>query len=203
MSEQDIAGPDMTRRKVKALLVTGLVLGTGCAMTLAVWNSSINTSASFASGYIGLVGSSDNQNWSTPGSLTPGTLTFSANVNSMSPNDVVAAPYAIALANGSTNSATVSIQTPTATGVNTGNLSYQLLQMPTFGCAGTPIATLVPAGTQVNSAAGAQSFTLSSAASNAQGTSAFLCFKMTAGNSLQPSSTENVTWKFNAESMSN
>ena len=203
MSEQVITETPTTRSKVKALLVAGLVLGTGAAITLASWSSSVNTSGTFGSGYLGLIGSADGQSWSTAGSTTPGTLTFSNDVSTMSPNDVVSSPYAIALASGSTNGATVTVQTPTATGQNTPNLTYQLLQMPTFGCSGTPTATLVASGTAVNSASGAQTFTLAKGATSAQGAAAFLCFKVTAGSALLPSQTENITWSFTAQSTSN
>jgi predicted ribosomally synthesized peptide with SipW-like signal peptide len=202
------ADRNRTRRRsrmIRAILAGGLVLGVGAAVTLAAWNDSEFASGTFSAGTFDLEGSLDNSTFgehNTSGSAAVLVFTTPAN---LSPTDVVAAPFAVRLAAGTTNDATVSVITPTVTGTTTG-LSYEIDRIAaatpctssTVDSTGTP---LVAAGTPVNSATGALTFGLTKGATSAvPGASQLLCIKVTAG-AISQGQTGTVTWQFTAASV--
>jgi predicted ribosomally synthesized peptide with SipW-like signal peptide len=185
-------------RKVAAILAGGLVLGVGTMATLASWNDSEYAGATFTSGKFVFQGSLDGTNYSdhaTSGAAAA--LSFTAPVSNLTPNDVVAAPFAVRLGNGTTNSAAVSLSVASTTS-SVANLTYEVLTTSSFGCttstSGTPI---VAAGTALT--AGTASFNLTKPTAG-DGTPVYLCFKVTAGNSLAQSQTGTATWLFQAVS---
>jgi predicted ribosomally synthesized peptide with SipW-like signal peptide len=202
------ADPNRKRRRsrmIRAILAGGLVLGVGAAVTLAAWNDSEYATGAFSAGTFNLEGSLDNSTFSehnTSGSAAVLVFTTPAN---LSPTDVVAAPFAVRLAAGTTNNATVSVITPTVSGTTTG-LTYEIDRIAaatpctsaTVDASGTP---LVAAGTPVNSAAGALTFSLTKGATlPVAGTSQLLCIKVTAG-AIAQGQTGTVTWQFTAASV--
>lgn len=191
-------------RKVAAILAGGLVLGVGTMATLASWNDSEYANATFTAGYFNLEGAVDASQASFSQHSTSGAagaLSFTAPFNNLTPTDVVAAPYALRLAAGTTNNAQVNLVASTNTGTVT-NLTYEVVKTATPGCTtsttGTPV---VPAGTAINSVTGASSFTLAMGSPTSDaGAPAYLCFKVTAGSDLAQSQSGSVTWQFQAVS---
>jgi predicted ribosomally synthesized peptide with SipW-like signal peptide len=143
-----------TQRKVAAVLAGGLVLGVGTMATLASWNDSEFASATFTAGQFNLEGAVDasqavfGEHASSAGA---GGLTFTAPFNNLTPTDVVAAPFAVRLAAGTTNNATLKLAAATSTGT-VANLTYTVVQTATAGCTTASTGTvIVPAGTPVTS----------------------------------------------------
>lgn len=199
----DAGAPHVTGRgrKARALLAAGLVLGAGAAVTLAAWNDSEFATGTFSAGTFNLVGSTDGTTFSDhPTAGSAATTAFTVNAATLTPGDVTAAPFAVQLAAGTTNDAVVTVSAAGTTGT-VANLTYELLQTPTFGCtaatAGTP---LVPAATAVGSVPGAPTFALAHGAGAATGAPVFLCFKVTAGAGLTQGQTGSATWQFQAAS---
>lgn len=187
-------------RKVAAILAGGLVLGVGTMATLATWNDSEYANATFTAGTFIFRGSLDGTNYTdhaTTGAAA--SLSFTSPVLNLTPNDTVAAPFALRLGAGTTNDADVSIAMPTTTGTVT-NLTWQLIDTgATFGCTAATTGTSVVASSALS--AGSGTFTLPKGATVAvDGTAKNLCFKVTAGAGLQQGQTATATWLFQAVS---
>jgi predicted ribosomally synthesized peptide with SipW-like signal peptide len=189
---------------VRAILAGGLVLGVGAAVTLAAWNDSEFAQGTFSAGTFNVVGSLDGTTFAEhPLTGSAATLPFTVAPTLMSPTDVFYAPFALQLDKFTTNSATVTIPTPTTTGVVT-NLTYTLIQPAAFGCtSATSGTTLVTAGTALSAIAGSPTFPLtkSAAIGTSPGATVFLCFKVTAGALLAQGQTGSATWQFTATSL--
>jgi predicted ribosomally synthesized peptide with SipW-like signal peptide len=184
-------------RKVQAVIAGGLVLGVGAVVTLAAWTDSEFAQGTFAAGKFNMLGSIDGLTYTEHSTVgTAATLPFTVNPASLSPGDVVYAPFAVELDSGTTNNAAVTISTAATTGTVT-NLTYTLLQPTTFGCAsGTTGTTLVPAGTAVGTTPGSPTFNLTKGSGGSAGAPAFFCFKVTAGAGLVQGQTGSTTWQF-------
>lgn len=92
----------LRRRRVRALLASGLVLGVGAAATLAAWNDSEYSRATFTAGTFGIQGSTDGATFTeNPSSSSPATLTFSVPPTALAPGQTVYAQYSIRTAAGS------------------------------------------------------------------------------------------------------
>jgi predicted ribosomally synthesized peptide with SipW-like signal peptide len=203
--EPDAADGRKRRRRVsgrvRALLAGGLVLGVGATVTLAAWNDSEFATATFQAGAFNLQGSSDGTTF-TDHTTAPGApLGFSVNASSLSPGDVVYAPYAVRLAANTTNAATVTVTAPSTSGTVAG-LTYSLIQPSSFGCsASTTGTTLVPAATAVGTVPGTVTFELAPGTpTTSPGTAVNLCFVVTAGAGLTQSQSGSATWQLQAAS---
>ena len=85
-------------RKAAAVLAGGLVLGVGVMATLASWNDSEFANASFAAGTFVFQGSTDGTAYDDHAAIgSAAALSFTAPVANLTPNDVVAAPFAVRL----------------------------------------------------------------------------------------------------------
>ena len=83
-------------RRIRAVLAGGLVLGAGAAITLAAWNDSEHTAATFTAGRFGVVGSTDGSSFAdhaTSGAAA--SLAFTAPVGAMAPGSTVYALFAV------------------------------------------------------------------------------------------------------------
>ncbi|MCE1175304.1 MAG: SipW-dependent-type signal peptide-containing protein, partial [Propionibacteriales bacterium] len=187
MNQQHSQGNRGRRRKVAAILAGGVVVGVGTMATLAAWTDTEYATGTFTGGYFDLRGSTDQTTFSdhtTAGSSA--TLSFTAPVTQMSPNDVVYAPYALNLYKTSTNAGTVVVSAPSTTGTVT-NLTYSLFTTSTAGCnaSSTVLNTIVAAGTAVGSVGTPATITVAKPAnSSTDGVPTYLCFKVTAGAGL-------------------
>jgi predicted ribosomally synthesized peptide with SipW-like signal peptide len=193
------------RRKVAAVLAGGLVLGVGTMATLASWNDSEFASATFTAGKFNLEGAVDASQATFSEHATSGAaggLTFTAPVGNLTPNDVVAAPYAVRLAANTTNNATLNLVAAANTTGTVSNLTYEVIKTLSAGCTTASTGTvIVPAGTAVTSVTGASTVSLSMGSpTTLAGAPAYLCFKVTAGANLAQSQTGAVTWQFQAVS---
>jgi predicted ribosomally synthesized peptide with SipW-like signal peptide len=197
------------RRKAKAILAGGLVLGIGAAVTLAAWNDSEFIFGEFGTGTFNVQGSADGVNFAEHStSDTKANLSFSVNYDNISANETVAAAYALRLDETSTYSASVEVAEATAGGDMTtaGKLSYSITKVGSFAeC--TPLATgttVVPAGTDFGSTPVVTPFVLAKPqelnGAASPGSSTFVCIKVTADADLPQGKAANATWKFVATS---
>ncbi|MDN6299147.1 MAG: SipW-dependent-type signal peptide-containing protein [Micrococcaceae bacterium] len=191
-----------SKKKFRAVLVGGLVVGVGAAVTLAAWNDSEFAQGTFASGQFNLEGSttSSTEGFADhPSSEDAAALTFEVNPENMSPNDSVYAPFSVRLDETTTNDASVDI-TAAAGGTTTG-MSYRLIQTEAFGCDSDTAGTdLVPAGTALGSVSGAAAFDLAKGAAASAGEATNLCFIVTADDDMAQDQTGTSTWEFTATS---
>lgn len=186
------------RRRVRAILAGGLVLGVGAAITLAAWNDSEFATGVFAGGAFSIEGSTDGTAFTEHASAgAAANLSFELDADNLAPSEPVYAGFAVQLTSASTYAATVGI---TATSADTiaSSLSYSLVETATFGCDATTFATgtaLVTAAATTSSTA-ADIFTLDAATDPV-----FLCFQVTPAANLPPASPQGaVVWEFAAES---
>ena len=196
-----------TQRKVLAVLAGGLVLGVGIGVTLAAWNDSEFATGTFTAGSFNLEGSTtsattgyDDHNGDTAASLV---FQLPAVASSMSPGDVVYAPFWVRLDATTTNSATLLPAGITAgTGGNEANLSYTVTAIAagdTCGAAAT--GTVVASGTTLSAQTGATSVPLAEGTpAGTAGTPVQLCFAVTAGAGLTQGAAATATWEFTATS---
>lgn len=189
------------RRRARAILAGGLVLGVGAAVTLAAWNDSEFAIGNFQAGSFNLVGSTNGTDFEDhPTTAGAATLGFSLNPTNLAPDDVVYAPFAVALEAGTTYGADVTITSAPITGT-LDNVTYELLQTTSFGCTAATTGTiLVPAATDLGTAPGTATFTLAAPSGETEAP-VNLCFKVTAG-AIAQGATGSVTWEFAAESQS-
>lgn len=200
------------RRKVRALLAGGLVLGVGAAVTLAAWTDNVFGQAEFSAANWNVQGNFDGTTWDeydqTPGNPA-GSFSFSTGFDALSPGDTVYAPVSLRVGTGSTAGgdydATVTLNGAVPSDVNaalTPLLTYTVVpNVPRTDCiaknlvgGGTPI---VAAGSALT-APGTSSLTLPQA-----GTEVPLCFAVTlpstvAADQAAGKSTGVLTWKFDA-----
>lgn len=191
-----------SKKKVRAILVGGLVVGIGAAVTLAAWNDSEFAQGTFEAGQFNLEGSTTLglDGFEEHPTGTPAALGFTVNPTNLAPGDVVYAPFAVRLDDVTTNDASVVI---TASGGATTGLSYELVQTTEFGCASdaTPEgADLVTTGTALGSVAGTAAFSLSQGTAGDAGEAVNLCFVVTADSDLDQGTTGTGTWEFAATS---
>ncbi|WP_051267370.1 SipW-dependent-type signal peptide-containing protein [Nakamurella lactea] len=197
------------RRKLRAVLAAGLVLGLGAAVTLAAWNDSEYATGTFAAGTFNLEGSTDGTTYADHATgATAATLPFTVNPTNLSPGQVVYSPFAIRLAAGTTTGASVAVQAVTNTGTVT-NLTYALVTTSSITCnaaavtGATGAAILVPAGTLLSSVGTPAPFTLvKGATAGTAGAPVYLCFAVTAGAGLVQGQTGTATWQLLATSTS-
>lgn len=184
-----------TGRKIAAVLSGGLVFGLGTLATLASWNDSDSASATFSAGVFKLQGSVDGSHFSDHATSPGADLAFSTSFSDLHPGSVVYAPFAVRLTPDTTSDATVVLSAASVDEV--GGLSYQLLRSNAFGCDATTTGTTLVAASPVGAADGAATFEL--AASGATST-AYLCFRVRADDSLVQNQQGSGIWQFDAVS---
>ena len=198
------------RRKLRAVLAAGLVLGVGGAVTLAAWNDSEFATSTFTAGSFNLEGAEGAgttfTQHATAGAAAP--LTFTTPFSNMAPGDAVYAPFAVRLAATTTTDASVTLAsaTPGGTGLAT-NFAYGAALVAAPGPAGCTSATfsggtiVVPDNTAISAVTGAVPFTLAKGTPVASaGVAKYLCFKVTAGANLVQGQSNTATWEIKATS---
>lgn len=89
-------------RRIRAVLAGGLVLGIGATATLAAWNDSEYSSATFTAGRFDIVGASDGTTFTSHAALgTPAALSFVATPTAMAPGATTYALFSVRTANPS------------------------------------------------------------------------------------------------------
>lgn len=202
-----------TQRKVLAVLAGGVVLGVGVGVTLAAWNDSEFATGTFTAGSFNLEGSTtsataDYAEHNVDDGDAAATLVFQLPevAGSMSPGDVVYAPFWVRLDSTTTNDATLIPAGITAgTGGNEPNLSYTVTAIEAGDtCDATAAGTVVASGATLSAQTGATSVPLAQGATaGTPGTPVQLCFAVTAGAGLEQGETAVATWEFTATSIDN
>lgn len=193
------------RRKFKAILAGGLALGLGATITLAAWNDSEYAAGTFTAGTFNMVGSTDNITFTdhaTSGGAAA--LSFSTGFDNISPNDVVAAPFAVRLDQNTTYDATVSVASATPAPTGFTGLTYGIATVAAFGDCGpapTNPTWIVTEGHALDSVVGASTFNLTQGTPpTTPGAAVFLCFVVTADTNLVEGTSVTETWQLLATS---
>lgn len=198
------------RRKVRALLAGGLVLGVGAAVTLAAWTDNVFGQAEFSAANWNVQGdfSRDAAAWNeyeTEG--TAGSFAYTTGFDALSPGTTVYAPVALRVGQGTTAGgdydATVTLNGATGGGgALTQYLTYSVLSgVSKADCVsgtttgGTPY---VGEGSALTTGSGSTTLRLP-----ASGIEVPLCFAVTmsptvAASAAAGTSTGTLTWKFDA-----
>ncbi|MGN7253335.1 SipW-dependent-type signal peptide-containing protein [Arthrobacter sp. SAFR-014] len=196
------------KRKLKAILAGGLVLGIGAAVTLAAWNDSEFVKGAFGSGHFKMVGSKDGvipfENYDTSGAANA--LSFSKGFGNLSRDEVVAAPYVVHLDADSTYSGEVTVESA-AGSTGTEELRYGIIEvLSVAGCSTAAVPTLentvVPINTEFNTDPGEGSFTLNKPVEGEAGANVYLCVLVSATSDLPQDTTATATWELVAKSNS-
>lgn len=193
-------------QRLKAVLAGGLVLGVGAAITLAVWNDSEFATGTFSTGHFNVQGSTDGSTFADhTSSGSAAGLSFSTGFDNLSPSTTVAAPFVLRLDKDTTSDATVSVASATGTGTAETHLTYKIVTVASVvGCtpAASGTATIVAAGTVLDSVSGASTFDLAKSTSIGvnPGAAVFLCIQVTADSGLVQDTTAVGTWEFLATS---
>lgn len=194
------------RRKLKAILAGGIVLGLGATITLAAWNDSEYATGTFTAGTFSMEGSTNGTTYAEHNTAgTAAALTFSTGFDDISPGDVVAAPFAVRLTAATTYDATVTVASATPAPPAFVGLTYGIATVPAFAdCSATPTTPtwIVAQGTPLNSVAGAVPFNLTQGTPpTTPGAAVNLCFVVTAGGTLVQGTSVTETWQLLAESV--
>ena len=198
------------RRKVRALLAGGLVLGVGAAVTLAAWTDNVFGQAEFGAANWNVQGdfSRDAAEWNeyeTEG--TAGSFDYTTGYNALSPGTTVYAPVALRVGKGTTAGgaydATVTLNGATGGGgALTQYLTYSVLSgVSKADCVsgtttgGTPF---VGEGSALTTGSGSTTLRLP-----ASGIEVPLCFAVTmsptvAASAAAGATTGPLTWEFDA-----
>lgn len=214
-----------SRRKRKAILAGGVVLGLGAAVTLAAWSDDVFADGVFTSGQFNIQGNASTldalptdgwEDYNTSDGAAP--LSFSTGFNAMVPGTTVYSPISLRIdPDKAANSATVTLADASSTGdpnlmalltyeAKTGIDPAVCAAGTTFTSSGT---SLVPAGTTVD-AGSSTSFTLDKTVTDDATTPVTVCIAVTLPE--QPVGTPSnatawtfanpvtTTWKFTGES---
>ncbi len=195
---------DARRRKgmVRAILAGGIVLGVGAAVTLAAWNASEFATGTFRAGTFAIEGSTDGTAYASHATAPGASLSFSTDATDLSPSTTTYSSYWVRLAAGTTDAATVTVQSAGTSGT-VSDLTYGMVALPPGGTcdADATGTTLVGAGTAVGTVPSAVTFDLAAGSpSSSPGTAVQLCIAVTAGSGLQQGQTGSATWQFAAQS---
>jgi predicted ribosomally synthesized peptide with SipW-like signal peptide len=176
-----------------ALAAGGLVLGAGAIVTLAVWNDSEFATGTFGAGSFDLQGSTDGTTFTSDAAAPGKTLTFTIDADTLAPDDVVYAPFAVQLSGTSTNEAAVTVENVIGGAIG-DDLTYSLFVEDDFGT--TCSAAAPPTGAEVVADRAADATgTVDVFDLTAAGTPVNLCFVVTAG-AIGQGETGTITWEF-------
>ncbi|QCR19779.1 SipW-dependent-type signal peptide-containing protein [Agrococcus sp. SGAir0287] len=191
------------RRKIRAILAGGLVLGVGAAITLAAWSDSEFATGTFTAGTFNLEGSTDGTAFTDHATSPGAALTFTAPASNLSPGQSVATPFWVRLAANTTTGATLDLTEVTSTGANAANLTFHAYAIGaaascTTATTGTDLATGGPLTT--GTVAGATTSLPNGTPTTNPGTATQVCLVVTAGSGLVQGGAVTSTWHFVATS---
>lgn len=194
--------------RLRVILAAGLVLGVGATVTLASWNDTETSTASFTAGQFDVVGSSDGGATYAqhPTTAPAAALTFSAPVTAMTPGSTAYSLFrvktsAVSVA-GTLSLTAATTNTTSGTGLGAA-LTYGVKTITGTTCDATAFAagtTVVAAGSPVTTGQAAGASTPVAAGGQ---TAVNYCFAVTlpqaADNSVQ-GKTGTLAWSFVAAS---
>ncbi|MGN7227786.1 SipW-dependent-type signal peptide-containing protein [Dietzia maris] len=207
------------KRKRKALLAGGVVLGLGGTVTLAAWTDDVWVNSTISSGKFNVQAAVDvnGTTWAEHNATPGGALTFTvaATAAAMTPGDSVYAPINFRVDPGA-NSYDAEIRlssAPSGAAVSStandalfSNLTVAIYKLAPASCTatGTGAATPVVTGPLSTTYTASPFFTLSKTASP-DTTPQALCFKITlnagAPAAVKGGTTSQLVWKFDAKSV--
>lgn len=175
--------------KARAVLAGGLVLGVGAAITLAAWTDQEWVRGVFGSGTFGIEGSANGGAFAEhPTEAQAADLTFAlgtGEADALAPRDEVYGGFAVQLIADSDYAADVQV-TQDASGAIPGTTASYV-----YTTSATCDAAAYAAGTDEN----VGEFALSAVQDPA-----YLCFRVSAGPTLQPGQSGEIVWQFEATS---
>lgn len=187
---------------MRALLSAGLVLGVGAAATLAAWNDSEHSSASFQASTFSIVGSTSGTAFTEHPSADPAVLSFSPGVGALAPGDSVYALFSVRTIPGSV-AGTVRLVAAGTNSTGLGQwLTYSVRTIDSLTCDAAAFAGGNPSGlpqgeSLTTSAAGTQNLAADGAGQ------VNYCFEVTlstgAPNDAQGTAVT-ANWTFSAQS---
>ena len=197
------------KRRRKAILAGGLVLGLGAAATLAAWSDDVFANGTFNTGTFELQGATDGSNFQDYDTAPGGNLTFQLTADQMSPDQTVYAPFTIATSTATTLDGDFKLlDVESNDGGLASVLSYSIYSTATHGANCNPdqasaLENPVWSDTDVAGAPTTGADTQLEVLKN-QGSPQSLCIAVTLGDQtavegITPSST-NVVWQFTGES---
>lgn len=205
------------RRKRKALLAGGTVLGLGAAVTLAAWTDDVWVSGSFAAGTFNVEGAVDaaGANWqeyaTSSGPSSPGELQFTLNPTEMTPGDSVYAPLNLRIGpEPSEYDAAITLPTAPEGGAlsDADQELFDALQLNLYNVSPKNCNDAVTGGDPLTGFDDANlSMTSTGTLLTLDGdmTPQGMCFKVTlpteASTDVQGGQTGDLTWNFHAESI--
>lgn len=142
----DVQQQEDKRRKRKALLAGGLVLGLGAAVTLAAWSDNVFADGTFQTGEFNLLGSQalasttyadylEYETDATAADLTTGStdggVNFRIDSLNLSPGETVVAPFSVATSQDTTVDGRYWLEDATVTGPLAQWLSFSIVQSAT------------------------------------------------------------------------
>ncbi len=190
------------RRRLLALAAGGLVLGVGAAMTFAAWTDTERATADFGAGRFGLQGAAqapgdapDDVFGDHPATGPALTVDFGDLAGVLTPGDTTSAPYALRLDPASTHQANVVLTGSTGSGDIADALSYSIVRTTGFGCDTTPVGTLVSDSPATATSPTSTPFSLADTDEIV-----YLCFQVSAGQTLEQGTTGSLAWTFTGTS---
>lgn len=205
--------PPARKRKVRAIMAGGLVLGVGAAVTLAAWNDSEFAQGIFTTGQFNLEGSVDGAAFDDNDTeASAAQMTFSA--GNMVPGETTYAPFWVRLDAATTVNGAIAEDTGLSlvsadnAGAedNTEAFSYSVYQIPadtTCGPAAADGGTAIAAAETFGASdiGPATSINLAAGDADAPGSAVQLCFEITADDeTLAQGTTTTATWEVTATS---
>lgn len=192
----------LKRRRARAILAGGMVLGLGAAVTMAAWSDSEFASGIFNTGSFNLQGSATGGDFQDHASIGDrASLDFTMTPRELTPNDTVAAPFAVQLAKGTTYGADLVLTNATLTGGLTG-LTYDIVETTAFGCDTGTVGDPLVRSTQFGTTPDSRQIKIDAPAADSPSKTVNLCFRVTAGEKLEQNATSNATWQLTASSVS-
>ncbi|WP_449278286.1 SipW-dependent-type signal peptide-containing protein [Leucobacter sp. GX24907] len=193
--KQDVdrtADSNLKRRgwtKARAVLAGGLVLGVGAAITLAAWTDQEWVSGVFGSGTFGIEGSANGGAFGEhPTDTQAADLSFAlgtGEADALTPGDEVYGGFAVQLIAGSDYAADVQVTQDASAAIPGTTASYRYTTTETCD------ADAYAAGNDEN----LDEFSLTAVQDPA-----YLCFRVSAGPTLQPGQSGEIVWQFEATS---
>lgn len=214
MTSRTTSDQNARRRKRKALLAGGTVLGLGAAVTLAAWTDDVWVSGAFSAGSFNVQGAVDpaGTGWQEYAASPGGSLAFTVAPTAMTPGDSVYAPLNLRIGPSSADyDATISLptapigpvsSTPAANQTFFNALRLSLYSVPPGSCnsGGTTGAPM----TGFDNVPLATTRTATMLTLNRNMTSQGICFKVTlptsATTAVSGGTTGALTWNFRAAS---
>lgn len=130
----DVQRQQDRKRKRKALLAGGVVLGLGAAATLAAWSDDVFADGVFNTGTFNIESSANGTVWDeheTEGSAAP--LSFELTATQMAPDQTVYAPFSIRTDDDTSLDGEVALTGTIADGAYAGLLTYQIFEVEAHG----------------------------------------------------------------------